>query len=126
MAYDLHGAWASSTGINAPFKPSEFDVTPDDKQLNVEACINAWINAGADPSRLILGVPFYGRTFTLANEKNNGLNAPTTGPGLAGPYTREAGMIGYNEVSKPKILTSRSSYFQLSHNIFNLIIIFST
>lgn len=43
-------------------------------------------------------MPFYGRSFTLANKNQNGLGAATIGPGTAGPYTREGGMLGYNEI----------------------------
>lgn len=43
-------------------------------------------------------MPFYGRGFTLADKNQNVLGAPTTGPAAAGPYTREGGMLGYNEI----------------------------
>lgn len=32
------------------------------------------------------------------------MGASTTGAGLPGPYTREAGMLGYNEVSTESVL----------------------
>lgn len=41
----------------------------------------------------------YGRSFTLERAEVNGLNAPAPKKGRAGPYTREAGSLGYNEVS---------------------------
>ncbi|CAG2179215.1 unnamed protein product [Oppiella nova] len=50
----------------------------------------------------VLGIPFYGRTFTLATPQNNSFNAPTTGPGGAGPYTRSIGHLGYNEICENK------------------------
>ena len=40
----------------------------------------------------------YGRSFTLAREQDNGLGEPAPQKGQAGPYTREAGSLGYNEV----------------------------
>jgi chitinase len=40
----------------------------------------------------------YGRSFTLQRAENNGLGAPAPQTGQAGPYTREAGTLGYNEV----------------------------
>lgn len=64
-----------------------------------EAAIQGWINAGADKSKLVLGVPFYGKTFTLSNPSENGLYVPASGAGQSGPYTQESGMLGYNEVS---------------------------
>lgn len=35
MAYDLHGVWDGSTGINSPLYPSSKDVSETQKQLNV-------------------------------------------------------------------------------------------
>ena len=47
-----------------------------------------------------MGVPLYGRTFTLASPNNNGIGANAVGAGgSAGPYTRLIGTLGYNEVS---------------------------
>lgn len=45
---------------------------------------------------------FYGRTFTLANSAEHGVGAPITGGGAAGPYTRESGYLGYNEICADK------------------------
>lgn len=43
-------------------------------------------------------MPTYGRSFTLASETQNGLNAPAYERGLPGPYTKEPGSLGYNEI----------------------------
>ena len=40
----------------------------------------------------------YGRSFALQNEQNHDLGASAPQKGQAGPYTREAGSLGYNEV----------------------------
>lgn len=47
---------------------------------------------------MIVGVPFYGTTFTLSNSKNNGVGSRTTGPGNAGTFTQQVGILGYYEV----------------------------
>ena len=56
-----------------------------------------WIEKGAEPSKLLLGMAAYGHGFILADEKENGFYAKTNGPIEGGPYTRERGMWGYNE-----------------------------
>ncbi|KAK0161123.1 hypothetical protein PV327_009635 [Microctonus hyperodae] len=94
MSYDLHGAWEPQTGINAPLYPA----TGDNPELNVKAIVKYWLNQGCPKEKLILGVPTYGRTFTLADANSNRNGAPTRGPGMGGPYTREPGMLGYNEI----------------------------
>ncbi|KAI7815262.1 chitinase [Rhyzopertha dominica] len=98
MTYDLHGAWDGVTGENAPLYASSLDVTDTQRALNVDACIRGWIERGADPAKLIMGVGIYGRTFTLADASNNGIGAAITGPGSPGPYTGESSMVGYNEI----------------------------
>jgi chitinase len=60
--------------------------------------INYWIQKGAPANKLNVGMATYGRTFTLQNTSNTAVGAAITGPGIAGPYTREAGTLGYNEV----------------------------
>ncbi|XP_014472435.1 PREDICTED: chitinase-3-like protein 1 [Dinoponera quadriceps] len=97
MSYDLHGSWEKQTGHNAPLYPRTGE-TGNDLKLNVNASIHYWLSQGCPPEKLILGVPFYGRSFTLADKSRTGLGAPTTGPGTAGQFTREGGMLGYNEI----------------------------
>lgn len=45
----------------------------------------------------------YGRSFTLQRAESNGLNASAPQKGRAGPYTREPGSLGYNEVGTNQI-----------------------
>ena len=60
--------------------------------------INYWISKGAPREKLIMGMPLYGQSFTLSSSNNNGLNAPSSAPGLAGPFTRQAGFLAYYEI----------------------------
>lgn len=98
MTYDLRGSWDGFTGHHTGLYPSAADRISGQLQLNVDACIKAWIERGADPEKLILGVGSYARTFTLASVANVSLGAPTSGPGVGGPLTNEGGMLGYNEI----------------------------
>ncbi|XP_076666712.1 chitinase-3-like protein 1 [Andrena cerasifolii] len=97
MAYDFNGSWNPKTGLNAPMYPSSRE-SGDQAKLNMNSAVSYWIQQGAPRDKLVLGVPSYGRSFTLANSGNNGVGAPSTGPGAAGPYTQEAGMLGFNEI----------------------------
>jgi GH18 family chitinase len=36
--------------------------------------VNYWLAGGLAPSKLILGIPLYGQSFTLASATANGLN----------------------------------------------------
>lgn len=97
MTYDMHGAWDNYCGLNAPLYEGPADVTETQKQLNVNASIQYWLSQGAPREKIIMGIPLYGRSFTLANPANNYIGAAVSGPGLAGQYSREPGVLGYNE-----------------------------
>ncbi|XP_050295131.1 acidic mammalian chitinase-like [Anthonomus grandis grandis] len=98
MTYDFHGAFDSFVAHNAPlYSSSKLGSTYADYSLN--ASINGWIERGASPSKLALGVPFYGRNNVLTNASNNTPGSAATGTGLyAGPYTATSGFWGYNEI----------------------------
>lgn len=61
------------------------------------------MSKGAAREKLVLGMGLYGRSFTLQKAENHGLNASAPQKGRAGPYTREPGSLGYNEVSYKQI-----------------------
>lgn len=64
---------------------------------------------GASPSKLVMGMPLYGQSFSLADTSNKGLNAKTYGPGEAGDFTRAGGFFAFYEVSLGFNLLSFSS-----------------
>lgn len=45
-----------------------------------------------------MGVAFYGRSFTLTNPHNHTIGAAHKGAGIAGPYTKQGGILAYNEL----------------------------
>lgn len=56
------------------------------------------IKLGALSHKLILGIPTYGRTFTLLNSDKHDLNVRITGPGEAGLFTKWRGILGLYEI----------------------------
>lgn len=61
--------------------------------------MNYWINLGAPPHKLVLGLGLYGRSFTLSSSSNTIVGAPAAGAGIAGTYTGEAGLLAFYEVN---------------------------
>ncbi|XP_062545135.1 acidic mammalian chitinase-like [Armigeres subalbatus] len=98
MTYDLHAYWDAQTGHNSPLNAATWETDSTTSMLNVVACVQGWLDDGLDASKLILGVPAYGHTFTLASASTNGVGARTVGAGTAGPYTLEAGTLSYLEI----------------------------
>lgn len=45
-----------------------------------------------------MGVPFYGQTYTLRDERDNTYGAPAEGPGIPGEFTKQPGMLAYYEI----------------------------
>jgi chitinase len=102
MSYDLHGTWNQVTGQNAPLYASSTEMREGNSQLNVDAVMRTWIASGANPQKLIMGLAFYGRSFTL-DSPNTAIGALATTGGAAGPHTQEPGILGYMEICE-KIL----------------------
>ena len=60
--------------------------------------MNYWASQGADKSKLVMGMPMYGQSFTLDDRSINRLNSPANGRGQAGEFTRAGGFLAYYEV----------------------------
>ncbi|XP_016848763.2 acidic mammalian chitinase [Anolis carolinensis] len=97
MTYDFHGSWEGYTGENSPLYSGPAD-TGSNIYFNVNYAMNYWKNHGAPAEKLIVGFPTYGHTFILSNPSNTAVGAPTSGPGPAGPYTRQSGFWAYYEI----------------------------
>lgn len=89
MCYDYGGAWDRKVTANAPLQ--------SEGTLNVQFTIDYLIAQGASPSKLVLGVPFYGRTF-VTDSVAGALGDAASNVGFQGPFTKENGFIGYNEL----------------------------
>ncbi|XP_015113995.1 acidic mammalian chitinase [Diachasma alloeum] len=88
MTYDFHGSWEPKTGHHAGLRGD----------LSVESCVKYWLDQGCPKEKLVVGVPTYGKTWTLADPNNNAPGAPAPSAGQPGPYVRESGSFGYNEL----------------------------
>jgi len=97
MSYDLHGAWEKYTEHVSPLHALASEEGYD-RNLNVEVILKKYIERGADPEKINIGMPLYGRGFTLADPNVNGMYAPATGPSQMGQFVPEAGIMAYAEI----------------------------
>ncbi|QQP56989.1 Uncharacterized protein FKW44_001837 [Caligus rogercresseyi] len=97
MAYDFHGKWEKQAGHNAPLYAPSSD-SEWRKQLSVSFAANMWIKLGAPKHKMVIGMPTYGRSFTLANKRRYIVNSASKDGGKSGEYTREAGFLSYYEI----------------------------
>ncbi|CAG0900587.1 unnamed protein product [Darwinula stevensoni] len=98
MVYDMHGAWEPFTHHNAPLYAHPLDQSGDNRYFNANYSMRYWLSLGAPREKLVMGMPTYGRGFSLDRPEENGFYAPASQAGMAGPYTREAGILGFNEI----------------------------
>jgi len=71
MTYDLHGPWTSHAGHNSPLY-----APPGEPEGSIDTAVKYLMGLGISKSKLLIGVPFYGRQFNAAR-----LYGPSTGGG---------------------------------------------
>lgn len=75
---------------------------PEDNGLNifysVDYAVKFWLKKGLDKSKLVVGIPFFGRSFTLQYVNETDIGAPIKGPGREGFYTQQPGLLSYFEI----------------------------
>ena len=94
MAYDFHGGWDKVTNFNAPLYASAKDPSPPG--LNVQAAVQAYLDAGIPPEKLVLGVPFYGRGWAGVVDVDHGLYQKSS---YLPRGTWEAGVFDYKDLA---------------------------
>jgi chitinase len=89
QGYDFHGAWETTTMHQANLFPVANDPSP--VKFSDDLAISSYTSAGVPASKLLLGLPYYGRGWTGVGSTNNGLFQG----GTAAQGTWEAGIEDY-------------------------------
>ncbi|KAF4772862.1 putative glycosyl hydrolase family 18 [Colletotrichum scovillei] len=95
MAYDLHGTWDAASKFVGPYLAPHTNVTEIDMGLDL-----LW-RAGVKPAKVILGLGWYGRSFTLSDPSCNKPNGVCqfSGGALAGQCSNASGILTLQEIN---------------------------
>ncbi len=74
QGYDLTGPWNPVTGHASNLYPVSGST------FSVDLAIDTYLAGGAPASKLVLGIPYYGKGWAGVSSTNNGLGQPSTGP----------------------------------------------
>ncbi len=108
MTYDYHGYWDDGridhrnfTGHNSPLITREEENGADHPgyKYNVFDGVDLWFENGGLAEKMVLGIPTYGRGWTLEDPNLDGSYCPANGPLPIGPITNMTGFWGYNEIA---------------------------
>ncbi|ELR06346.1 hypothetical protein VC83_00788 [Pseudogymnoascus destructans] len=91
LAYDYAGSWSTIAGHQANLFTSIDN--PATTLVSTDTAVTDYIAAGVTASKIVLGMPIYGRSF----EATEGLGKPFTGIGAG---TWEKGVWDYNELPR--------------------------
>ncbi|XP_069690492.1 uncharacterized protein Cht6 isoform X2 [Periplaneta americana] len=99
LSYDYHSAFEPAVNHHSPLYPLEEDSEYNfDSQLSIDYTMEHYVKLGADRDKLVLGIPTYGRSYTLFNPIATEIGSPADGPGEQGDATREKGYLAYYEI----------------------------
>jgi chitinase len=96
MSYDIHGVWDSGNRHTGPY------VRPHTNLTEIEEGLDLLWRAGVQPSKVVLGLGWYGRSFTLSDPACNmpdGVCTFTEG-GKPGECTQSAGTLTNAEINR--------------------------
>ncbi|WP_242107162.1 glycoside hydrolase family 18 protein [Luteimonas aquatica] len=88
MTYDMGTTFSPVASFNAPLRAVESDpLAPELRRWNnVEGAVDYYLQQGVPASKLVLGVPFYGRGYRVTSDAGDGLYQPYSGTFPAGDY----------------------------------------
>jgi chitinase len=94
MTYDIHGVWDADIESLGPYVKPHTDIT------EIEPAIGLFRKDGVPDDKLVLGMGFYGRAFTLKDKKCKKIGCEFSGPAKAGECTDAPGTLGWFEIEQ--------------------------
>ncbi|KAJ7636708.1 hypothetical protein FB45DRAFT_1056011 [Roridomyces roridus] len=92
MTYDLHGVWDSPADYIGSIVLAHTNLT------EIMDAFQLYANVGIDPSKMVMGIGFYGRSFELVSDQCTTPGCPFAGAAPAGPCSANAGTLMFTEI----------------------------
>ncbi|KAI0383270.1 glycoside hydrolase [Hypomontagnella monticulosa] len=92
MSYDLHGSWDIDNKWTGPYVNAHTNLTEIQMALDL-----LWRN-DIDPQKVVLGMSYYSRSFTLVDPGCNVPGCVVASAGTAGPCSHTAGILLHGEI----------------------------
>ena len=93
MSYDLHGVWDSNNTIGST-------VLAHTNLTEIDGALDLFWRNDVDPSKIVLGMAFYGRTFQLKDPSCWKPGCTFSAAGAKGSCTQTAGILSYREIQQ--------------------------
>ncbi|TID06522.1 Chitotriosidase-1 [Colletotrichum higginsianum] len=103
MSYDLHGVWDSSNPIGN-------QVLSHTNLTEIGHALDLFWRVGVEPSSVVLGLGFYGRSFELESASCWKPGCAFKGPGSPGKCSNTAGILSYSEIMEILDNTGATAY----------------
>lgn len=94
MSYDLHGTWDSTNKFLGSYIAAHTNLT----EINIALSL-LWRN-NINPGNVVLGLGFYGRSFTLADPSCTTAGCVFTSGASGGQCTQSVGTLSYAEIQR--------------------------
>ncbi|KAG7415033.1 Killer toxin subunits alpha/beta [Fusarium oxysporum f. sp. rapae] len=104
MSYDLHGIWDGDNPIG-------HQVLSHTNLTEIDSALNLFWRVGVEPSKVVLGLGFYGRSFELESASCWKPGCRFKGPGSPGRCSKTAGILSYAEIMEIVDKTGGTPYF---------------
>ncbi|KAH7309224.1 hypothetical protein B0I35DRAFT_398631 [Stachybotrys elegans] len=104
MSYDLHGVWDGDNPIGN-------QVLSHTNLTEIDLALDLFWRVGVQPSNVVLGLGFYGRSFELESSSCWKPGCSFRGPGAEGRCSRAPGILAYNEIMEILERTGGTPFF---------------